>query len=65
MVNEAEYRDILVLKKKYRVVTRYTDANGIFIGMGADRGRNDPVFSLNGVTMMLPWQAIERLDPVE
>jgi len=65
MVNEAEYRDILVLKKKYRVVTRYTDANKIFIGMGAVRGRNDPVFSLNGVTMMLPWQAIERLDPVE
>jgi hypothetical protein len=66
MVNPAEYRDRLIEKNKYRVVTRYEDATGVFIGIGAiGSERNDPVFSFNGVTMMLPWQGIERLEPAE
>lgn len=67
MVNEAEWKDKLALQKKYRVVTRYTDADAIFIGIGIKEisERQDPVFSFNGVTMMLPWQGIDHLEPVE
>jgi hypothetical protein len=63
MVNASDWADKLVLKKKYRVVTRYTDAEGIYIGAGAiGSERKDPVFSFNGVSMMIPWKAIDRLE---
>ena len=49
------------------VVTRYSDVEGIFVGIGAvGSERKNPVFSFNGVTMMLPWPTgIEQLDNVE
>lgn len=66
MVNAEEWKDRLVLQSKYRVVTRYTNADGVFIGIGVvGSKRQDPVFSFNGVTMMLPWPGIDRLELVE
>ena len=67
MVHEAEWKAGLVPGKKYRVVTRYTNADAMFIGIGVTgiSERQDPVFSFNGVTMVLPWQGIDRLELVE
>jgi len=67
MVKAEEWKDKLVPGKKYRVVTRYTNADGVFIGIGVKwiSERQDPVFSFNGVTMMLPWQGIDRIGLVE
>jgi hypothetical protein len=43
MVNGEEWKDRLVLQSKYRVVTRYTDADAIFIGIGVvGSERQDP-----------------------
>ncbi|MCX6689187.1 MAG: hypothetical protein NTZ39_05815 [Methanoregula sp.] len=67
MVKAEEWKDKLVTGKNYRVVTRYSNADGVFIGVGVTsiNERQDPVFSSNGVTMMLPWQGIDRLELVE
>ncbi len=67
MVKAEEWKDKLVPGKKYRVVTRYTNADGIFIGIGTKgiSERQDPVFSFNGVTMMVPWLGIDRLELAE
>ncbi len=67
MVHEAEWKERLVPGKEYRVVIRYTNADGIFIGIGVKgiSERQDPAFSFNGVTMMVPWLGIDRLELVE
>lgn len=66
MVNGDDWKDKLVEGNKYRVVTRYEDADAVFIGIGAvGSERQDPVFSFNEVTMMLPWQGIDRIELVE
>jgi hypothetical protein len=67
MIKAEEWKDKLVPGKKYRVVTRYTNTDGIFIGIGVKgvSERQDPVFSFNRVTMMLPCQGIDHGEPVE
>ena len=67
MVKAEGWKDKLVPGKKYRVVNRYTNADGIFIGIGVKgvSERQDPVFSFKRVTMMLPWQGIYLCEPVE
>jgi hypothetical protein len=66
MVNEEEWTGKLVENMKYHVVTRYIDEGAVFIGIGAVGEKNKPAFIFrSGVTMLLPWQSIELLEPVD
>lgn len=61
MVNAADIH--LVQGRSYRVVARFTDS--VMIYRGELLGDGNPVFEKNLVTMMIPWPAIERLEPVD
>jgi hypothetical protein len=66
MVNAEEWKDKLVANKKYHIVTRYIDEDAIFIGIGAVGENYNPTFSFrSGVIMMLPWQGIDLIEPVD
>jgi hypothetical protein len=66
MVNAEEWMDNLVANKKYHIVSRYLDEDAVFIGIGAVGDMNNPAFSIHsGVTMMLPWQGIDLIEPVD
>jgi hypothetical protein len=66
MVDAEEWMHKLAANKKYRIVTRYIDENAVFIGIGAVGEKNNPAFSFrSGVTMMLPWQGIDLIEPVD
>jgi hypothetical protein len=58
---------MVVPGKRYRVHARFTDLDLEFMGIGAfGTERQGPVFIKTGlVTMMIPWEAIEKLEPVE
>jgi hypothetical protein len=64
MVNGEEWKDKLVEGKKYHIVARFTDEDMIFVKMGVVGIPEYPVFSKNGVTQMLPWRGIDRIEPV-
>jgi hypothetical protein len=67
MVNADDWKDKLVLGKKYHIIARFTNADGIFIGIGIKdvSKRQDPVFQFGEVNMMLPWEGIEIFEIVE
>ena len=54
-------RFILIPGRTYRLVTRYTDADVVYLATDEDDG--NPVFSFNGVSLMVPWPAIEQIYP--
>jgi hypothetical protein len=67
MVKGEEWKDKLVEGRKYHIVARFTDQFLEFMGIGAvGSDHQDPVFMTTGlVTMMIPWEAIEKLEPVD
>jgi len=66
MIVANEWKDMVVPGKRYHVIAQFTDQDLEFMGTGAVAGeRQDPVFLTTGmVNMMIPWDAIEKLDPV-
>ena len=67
MVNAEEWTDKVVKGKKYRIKTRWGENEVEFNMIGAiGSDRQDPVWrSPGGVTSMIPWQAIERITPLD
>jgi len=67
MIITNEWKDMVVPGRRYHVVARFTDQDLEFMGIGAvGSERQDPVFMTTGlVNMMIPWESIEKLDPVE
>jgi hypothetical protein len=65
MVNGDEWKDKLVEGNKYHIVARFIDDDVIFVKMGVVGIPEYPVFSFNGVTMMVPWRGIAEIDLVE
>ncbi|MEI6293475.1 MAG: hypothetical protein WCP36_07310 [Methanomicrobiales archaeon] len=67
MIVVDEWKNMVVPGRRYHVVARFTDQDLEFMGTGAvSSERKDPVFMTTGlVNMMIPWEAIEKLDPVE
>ncbi|MEI7434118.1 MAG: hypothetical protein WCJ93_07715 [Methanomicrobiales archaeon] len=62
-----EWKGMVVPGKKYHVVAQFTDQDLEFMGTGAiGTESQDQVFMTTGqITMIIPWEAIETLDPVE
>ena len=58
---------MVVPGRRYHVVAQFTDQDLEFMGTGAVASEcQDPVFTTTGlVNMMIPWESIEKLDPVE
>ena len=54
-------RFMLIPGSTYRLVTCYTDADVVYLATDEDDG--NPVFSFNGVSLMVPWHAIEQIYP--
>ena len=54
-------RFMLIPGRTYRLVTCYTDADVVYLATDEDDG--NPVFSFNGVSLMVPWPAIEQISP--
>ena len=67
MIVESVWKEMVVPGRKYNVVARFTDQDLEFMGTGSiGIERQDPVFRTTGmVTMMIPWEAIEKLELVE
>jgi hypothetical protein len=65
MVDGKDWVDKLVPGKKYHIIARFKDEDMIFVKMGVVGIPEYPVFSKNGVAQMLPWQGIDRIEPVE
>jgi hypothetical protein len=67
MIIANEWKDMVVPGKRYHVIAQFTDQDLEFMGIGAIGTEcQDPVFMTTGlVTMIIPWDAIETLDPVE
>jgi hypothetical protein len=67
MVNAEELKEKLVPGKIYRITTRWGDEVVEYRGIGAPGSdRQDPVFRSPGlVTSMIPWPAIEKIEPIE
>jgi hypothetical protein len=67
MIVANEWKGMVVPGKRYHVVAQFTDQDLEFTGIGAVRSeRQDPVFMTTGlVTMTIPWEAIEKLEPVD
>ena len=65
MVNGDEWKDKLVVGKKYHIVARFIDDDVIFVKMGVVGIPEYPVFAFGGVNRMLPWRGIDRIEPVE
>jgi hypothetical protein len=66
MIIANEWKGIVVPGKRYHVVAQFTDQDLEFTGTGTvSNERQDPVFTTTGkVTMMIPWEAIRKLEPV-
>jgi hypothetical protein len=66
MINGDEWKDKLIPGKKYHIVARFIDEDMIFVDFGVVGVPEWPVFSsLKGVTRMLPWRGIDRIEPLE
>ena len=67
MVDADKWRERLVMGKIYRITTRWGDEEVEYRGIGATGSdRQDPVFRSSGlVTSMIPWPAIEMIEPIE
>jgi hypothetical protein len=66
MIIANEWKGIVVPGKIYHVVAQFTDQDLEFTGTGTvSSERQDPVFTTTGtVTMTIPWETIEKLEPV-
>lgn len=67
MIAVNEWKDMVVPGRKSHLIARFTDQDLEFMGTGVVSSEcQDPVFMTTGlVTMMIPWEVIEKLDPVE
>jgi hypothetical protein len=67
MLTANGWKDLVVPGKRYHVVAQFIDQDLEFMGTGAIGTEcQDPVFMTTGiVTMMIPWEVIETLEPVE
>jgi hypothetical protein len=52
----------MVKKGKYRIIPRFGTDEVIYLGPDET---NNPIFSWNNGSIMIPWQAIERIEMVE
>lgn len=67
MIVANEWKNMVVPGKRYHVIAQFTDQDLEFMGTGAvGTERQDPVFITTGlVMMMIPWESIEKLEPVK
>jgi hypothetical protein len=52
----------MVKGNKYRVTARFGTDEMVYLGPDEN---DNPIFSWNNVSIMIPWQAIEQLEKVE
>ena len=66
MIIANEWKGMVVPGRRYHVVAQFTEQDLEFTGIGAVASEpQDPVFTTTGrVTMMIPWEAIRKLEPV-
>jgi len=65
MVDGDEWKDKRVPGKTYHITARFVNEYMKFIDFCVVGIPEYPVFSKNGVTQMLSWRGIDRIEPVE